>query len=72
MWTCSRCFLYCLRPGLFATEGADAKNACIGSANSACTRGVYAKVSYAGGAGGVSAIKSLGIHLQSSRILELR
>lgn len=58
MWTCFRCFAYCLQPGLFVAKGANTKNAYIKSANSACTRGVGAEVSYTRGAEGISAVKS--------------
>lgn len=72
IWTYFRYFLYCLWPGSFAAEGADVKNACIKSADNACTKGACAKVSCTGGAGGVSAVKDLGIYLQLSWILKLR
>ena len=72
IWTCFRCFPCFLRPGSFTIKGANAKNACIGSADSTYTRDAYAELSCDKGAGGVSAVKSLGIHLQSSQILELR
>ena len=42
IWTCFRCFLYCLPLSLFAAKGADSENACIGSAKSFYIRGVFA------------------------------
>lgn len=72
IWTCSRCFLCYLGPGSFAVEGADTKNTGIKNANSTCTRGVCAEISYARGAGGISTLKGLGIHVQLSWILEIK
>ena len=44
MWTCSRCFPGCPRPGSFAAEGADVESACTGGvcAGSTCAGGVDA------------------------------
>lgn len=53
MWTCSRCFPYSLRPGLFAIKGVNVENACIRGA-----KGIYA--------GGASAVKYSKIYLQLS------
>ncbi len=72
MWTRSRYFPCCFEPGSFTAEGVDVKNAYIESTNSTCTRSICIKVGCAGGAGGISAVKDLGIYLQSSQILELR
>lgn len=66
MWTCFRYFLYCLQPSSFVAKGANTKNAYIKSADSAYTWGIGTDVSYIGGARGISAVKSLGICLQSS------
>ena len=61
---------------IFATytciKGVSTKETCIESANSTCSRGAYTETSCAGGAGGVSAVKGLEIHLQLSWILKLR
>lgn len=48
------------------------KKAYIKSVNNACSRDICTKVSYAKGDGGVSTVKGLVIHLQSSQIIELR
>lgn len=53
-------------------KDASTKKACIKSANNVCSKGASAKVSYTGGARGNSAIKGLGIYLQSFWISELR
>ncbi len=43
MWTCSRCFPCCSRPGSLAAEGVDAESACTGSAGGACSEGTCAE-----------------------------
>ena len=47
-------------------KGASTKEISIENANNACSRSVCIKVSYIGDARGVSTIKGLEIHLQSS------
>lgn len=62
MWTCFRCFPYCLQPRLFAAESVDAMNGGTKSAKSVYTKDVFAKNGCARGAG---IIKYLKIYLQS-------
>lgn len=66
IWTCSRYFPCCLRPGSFAVEGTDVENAYIKNVDSTYTEDAYAEISYAGGARCVSAVKGLGIYVRSS------
>ena len=47
IWTCSRCFLCCLRLGLFAAEGDGAESTCTGGT---CTNNTCARSTYAGNA----------------------
>ena len=53
-------------------KDASIKKTCIKRVESTYSKDAYAEVSCAGDARGVSAINSLGIHSQSSQILELR
>lgn len=76
--SCSKAFLNCLRAHLAGTEGAkgdDIRSACTENTCSVgvpCAGGIYIGDACARNACNVGTVKRLGIHLQSSQILEVR
>lgn len=45
IWTCSRCFPFCLQLSSFVVKGADVKKACTGGTcvSNTCVRDIYAE-----------------------------